>query len=273
MKAACCVFEYCNFGRGYLKVSLLAQNGEVQREVEIALEEHSDKAGARISPAAVADRIAHELNLKKIPEIRLALRCQECFKSMLSLPKMPKFRADALLKKEQKERPHPKYIAFTDLYRYDEGFLYSTYYLPAEVIDFFKNVAKRLGSRKVDFMPYGFYLLENLSYEGSYVYFRIRRKVCTMLLVADGELVNTYDFEFESEQDILNRFLLVMSKYEFNFGKKPITRYAMDSDVAMSFGSELGLLRISDSPIRQEGAEHLMQDLAREHGLTRQTKG
>ena len=121
--------------------------------------------------------------------------------------------------------------------------------MPKDVINSFKKLAKMLGTRIISVEPFGFYLKKMLPYE-NYVYFYIRRKVCTLFLVVNKELVSVYDFEFKTKKDIVNQFLLVMSKHEFEFERKLIQYYGIDSDEKITL--DLGLEKLEDKKISEE---------------------
>mgnify|MGYP003309585070 CR=1 FL=1 len=49
-------------------------------------------------------------------------------------------------------------------------------------------------------------------------------------IVSDGNLITSYDFEFEDSRTILNKFLLVASKHEFESQCSSILHYGISSE-------------------------------------------
>ena len=122
--------------------------------------------------------------------------------------------------------------------------MFNTYYIPKLIIESFNNIEKMLNTEFVGVQPLGMFLAEKLNYKGTYVYFYIKEKVCTMIMVSDKDLITSYDFEFETERDILSKFLLVASKHEFEVDKKQISYYDINSDESINV--DLGIKRIDE---------------------------
>ena len=175
----------------------------------------------------------------------LLLRCQETFRTNLAIPVKNAWQAKMLYNKEIKSRPNKDdYYTVSNALRREVGYSFNTYFMRKDIVDSFLKMAKLLGTEISEVQPYGMYLCDSFDYTGNYVYFHIRRKVCTMILVADKELITTYDFEFENSREILNKFLLVASKHEFEFERKPITHYGISADDPVEL--KLGLTKLTD---------------------------
>lgn len=242
MSKKICILEYSNYGKGYLKVTIPAEKKSPSHDIMIELDDYLIEDGVLKNMEAIADRVSHELNLQKFPPIVLLLRCEETHTSMLSLPTMPIWKAKQLFAKEQRiKKPSAEYACKTNFYHHSLGYVFNTYYMPQRVIDAFKKLAKILGTKLLLTEPFGFYLQKQLSLHGNYVYFFLRHKVCTMLLVVNREIVCVYDFAYETEEDVVRQFLLVISKHEFEYERKQIKRYRVAGDEEMTLNA-LGLI-------------------------------
>lgn len=255
-----CIFEYCNFGEGYLRVFFPAKKNNKEFELWIDLEEDYPIVDGVISKIdSLAERIKHELKeegLLFFPSILLLLRCEETFRSSLHIPVKNSFQAKMLYNKEMKARPN-KDEFYTAMNSYKSvvdnnvRYTYNTYFMPKAIVDSFLKLAKLLGTEVSEVKPFGMYLSETQDYDCNYVFFHIRRKICTMILIAENHLITSYDFEFERESEILNKFLLVASKHEFEFGKQKITHSGVsyDKPVKIELGlKELGAVETLEEP-------------------------
>ena len=245
-----CIFKYCNYGKGYFEVRIPKTKEEPAIEITIELDDYLLENGVIKNIDSIADKIKEKINfIKKLPVV-LLLRCEETYKTILSLPMMNKYKAKSLYRKEQKaKKNNNSYVKKSNYFQHSLGYIFNTYYMPKDVINSFKKLAKMLGTRIISVEPFGFYLKKMLPYE-NYVYFYIRRKVCTLFLVVNKELVSVYDFEFKTKKDIINQFLLVMSKHEFEFERKLIQYYGIDSDEKITL--DLGLEKLEDKKINEE---------------------
>lgn len=245
-----CIFKYCNYGKGYFQVKIPKTKEEPASEINIELDDYLLENGVIKNIDSIADKIKEKVNFKKKLPVVLLLRCEETYKTILSLPMMNKYKAKSLYRKEQKaKKNNNSYVKKSNYFQHSLGYIFNTYYMPKDVINSFKKLAKMLGTRIISVEPFGFYLKKLLPYE-NYVYFYIRRKVCTLFLVVNKELVSVYDFEFKTKKDIVNQFLLVMSKHEFEFERKLIQYYGIDSDEKITL--DLGLEKLEDKKISEE---------------------
>jgi len=245
-----CIFKYCNYGKGYFQIQIPKTKDEPASEITIELDDYLLENGVIKNIDSIADKIKEQVTFKKKFPVVLLLRCEETYKTILSLPMMNKYKARSLYKKEQKaKKVNNSYEKKSNYFQHSLGYIFNTYYMPKDVINSFKKLAKMLGTRIISVEPFGFYLKKMLPYE-NYVYFYIRRKVCTLFLVVNKELVSVYDFEFKTKKDIINQFLLVMSKHEFEFERKLIQYYGIDSDEKITL--DLGLEKLEDKKISEE---------------------
>ena len=197
----------------------------------------------------LVDRIKFELknmDLLFMPSILLLLRCEETFRNSLAIPVKNSWQAKTLYNKEMKIRPNKDdfYTVFNS-YKRTVGYTFNTYFMPKDLVESFLKIAKLLGTEISEVMPYGMYLCDSLNYTSNYVFFHIKRKVCTMILSSNKNLITSYDFEFENSREVLNKFLLVASKHEFEFDRNKITHYGISADDPIEL--KLGLAKLGDN--------------------------
>lgn len=226
-----CTMEYCNFRSGYLTLHIPEGSKSTARTFTIDLADYIMEDGVPKNLEALADRIQYEASYKKIPPITLLLRCEETYKSIVTLPPMGILKAKAQFAKEQKAaRVNPNYVIASKAFHHTLGYIYSIYFMPKHVIDAFKKLAKLLNTRIRLAEPFGFHYSRAMNNSGTYANVYICKKVCTLTLVADKTLVSTFDFAFENERDIVSQFLLVIAKHEFELAHKKIRQVRVESD-------------------------------------------
>ena len=240
--------EFCNYkGKSYLEIVAVTPTGEVTLRRE--LEDYMLSDGVLQNVEDLSKAIKAEMNIEKMPAFELVIRAEGQFKTIVSLPTMSQSQSLSLYFKEMRERAKfEKFINVYNVHKHTLGYIYSTYFIPENVVKSMKILAKLLGSRVTTVSPYGFYLHKVLNTKRSFVHFHIRNGLCTMLLISEGELISTYDFTLDTAEDVERQFLLVMSKHEFEFEHKAITHYAIDSDVEMELDLGLEQLALEDIP-------------------------
>ena len=240
-----CIFEYCNFGNGYLRLYFPGKKNTPAKEMMIDLEDYSVVNGVIENVEPLVEKIKSDmkdLGINSISAPLLLLRCAETYKKILFLPVKSAWQAKNLYTKEMKMDPDKdNYYTVNNAYKAGAGYIFNTYYMAQNVVEFFIKMAKMLGTDISEVQPYGMYLAETLEYNSNYVYFHIRNRVCTMILVCNQEFITTYDFEFESSRDIVQKFLLVVSKHEYEYAKQNITHFGIDADepIDLDLGIEL----------------------------------
>ena len=221
-----CIFEYSNLGNAYLKITC--------NSTEILLDgEDITKTDLLVDKIKVEMK---KLGIVSLPKVLLLLRCNEMYRTTLSLPVKNYLQASHLYNKDLKSKVNKDlYQTITLNYKYDLGHIFNTYYMPKSVIDSFEIIAKKLGTTIDQIKPYGLYLFDLLNYKGNYVYFYIKNKACTMILVSNDNLLTSFDFEYQNSKTISNNFFLVASKFEFEFEKLSIEQYGISSDEPIEF--------------------------------------
>ena len=260
-----CIFEYCNFGKGYLRLYFPAKKNIPAKEIMIDIEDYSMVDGVITKVEPLVDRIRYEIKNLDIPSVTsplLVLRCAETFKTSLMIPVKNSWQARSLYNKEMKTKANKDlYYTVNNYYKCGNGYLFNTYYMGRDVVESFIKIAKQLGTDVSEVMPYGMYLSDSLDYSDNFVFFHIRRNVCTMILEIERGLATSYDFEFEDPNDIMNKFLLIASKHEFELERKPITHYGVSADEPINFRLPLKKLGEADAE-ETESKTELEQALA-----------
>ena len=244
-----CIFEYCNFGKGYLRIFFPEKKNTTSKEIMIDLEDYSMVNGVITSIDPLVDRIKFELqklDLVFMPTILLLLRCEETYRTSMFIPMKSSWQAKMLYNKEMKSRPNKDdYYTVNNSYRRDIGYTFNTFFMEKDIVESFLKIAKQLGTEVGEVMPYGMYLCDSLDYNTNFVFFHIRRKVCTMILVSDHDLITSYDFAFDETEEVLVNFLLVASKHEFELSKRKITHYGISADDPIDL--RLGLPKLGEA--------------------------
>ena len=221
-----CIFEYSNLGKAYLKIT--CNSKEIFLDVEDITKTD-----------LLVDKIKIEmkrLGIVSLPKVLLLLRCNETYRTTLSLPVKNYLQASHLYNKELKTKLNKElYQTITFNYKHDLGYIFNTYYISRSVINLFETITKKLGTSLDEVKPYGVYLFDSLNHKGNCVYFYIKNKACTMILVSNDNLLTSFDFEYEYSKNILNNFLLVASKFEFEFENLSIEQYGISSDEPIEF--------------------------------------
>ena len=263
-----CIFEYCNFGKGYLRIFFPEKKNNSAKEIIIDLEDYSMESGVITKIEPLVDRIKFELkklDLLFMPSILLLLRCEGVYRTTLALPIKNAWQAKMLYNKEMKARPNKDdFYTVNNSYKRAVGYTFNTYFMPKDIVESFIKIAKQLGTEVGEVMPYGMYLCNSLDYSNNYVFFHIRRKICTMILSSERNLITSYDFEFETNREIINKFLLVASKHEFEFDRQKITHFGISADdpVDIRLGlTKLGEKEIVDAPKKTEIEQSMAQSI------------
>ncbi len=254
-----CIFEYCNFGKGYLKISFPEKKSEQVKEFTIALEDYLVNDGVIVHTEPLVERIKFEmtkLGISKMPSIMLLLRCREVYKNTVSIPTKQSIYAGYLYSKEIKSRfDKDKYLTVTNSYKRGVGYTYNTYFVPNAIVDSFASIAKQLSTDLVELKIYGMYLFESLDNDGCYVYFDIKSNCCSLILVSDSNLITSFDFEFERDEEIRQKFFLVAAKHELEFEKLKITHYGVNSDRLVKI--DIGIPKLGEPDAAEEqGISH-----------------
>ncbi len=241
------IFEYCNLGQGYLKI-VVPLNDTVfkSKEIFIDLCDYQIENGVITQIDALVFKINNEmqkLGVSSLPPITLLIRCYETYHTVLTIPGKNHLQARYLYNKMIKTKVNKDiYKTCSNSYKNEDGYTFNTYFVSKNIASSFSRIAKRLDTKISRINPFGMTLCDSLKHEGNYVYFYIMKKTCTMILVSDMKLITSYDFEFDDSKTIINMFLLIASKHEFEYNCHPITHYGLNADE--DIGLNLGLTKL-----------------------------
>lgn len=247
------IFEYSDFKNPFLKVTVIDGSGQ-SRELLIKFSQFELDNGVILDTDAVVGRIKSQFD--RIYPVELLLSCEEIYKSVFSLPKTNHFRAEAAYRKQLREMQRDDYTVITDYYVHSIGCVYNSYFVPNQIVNCLKKIAHDLNTHTETVRLFGMHLKEQLNFKKDYVYFYVRDSLCRMLLVVENKLITEYDFTFEDSSDIRRVFLMVAAKHEFEFERKNIQYYGVDSNVPLELN--LGLKRVElddEKPAPLEGIE------------------
>ena len=99
-----CIFKYCNYGKGYFQIQIPKTKDEPASEITIELDDYLLENGVIKNIDSIADKIKEKVTFKKKFPVVLLLRCEETYKTILSLPMMNKYKARSLYKKNKRLR-------------------------------------------------------------------------------------------------------------------------------------------------------------------------
>ncbi|MDY4788916.1 MAG: hypothetical protein SO253_06425 [Bacilli bacterium] len=226
------VLFFNNIGTPSLKLSRY-EKGLLKEEVNLNVSTFSIVNGVFANIDAVTDLI--KANVSKLGTLDILLSVDECFRSVISLPKMSKSKAIKLYQKEIKnDFPDfkDKYVTFEHLYEHKLGSVYYTYFVPLAIINYFKKVAKILGVSINSYNLWGNYLFDNIKNDikEDFALIYVQNNLCTLMNSFNGKLVTFYSFECNDETDIISQYLSIIAKHEFELEKRKITNYIYASD-------------------------------------------
>lgn len=244
------VLFFNNIGTPSLKLSRY-EKGLLKEEVNLNVSTFSIVNGVFANIDAVTDLI--KANVSKLGTLDILLSVDECFRSVISLPKMSKSKALKLYQKEIKN-DFPdfknKYVTFEHLYEHKLGSVYYTYFVPLTIINYFKKVAKILGVSINSYNLWGNYLFDNIKNDikEDFALIYVQNNLCTLMNSFNGKLVTFYSFECNDEADIISQYLSIIAKHEFELEKRQITNYIYVSDKEYDLSSITnGLTRLDYS--------------------------
>lgn len=244
------VLFFNNIGTPSLKLSRY-EKGLLKEEVNLNVSTFSIVNGVFANIDAVTDLI--KANVSKLGTLDILLSVDECFRSVISLPKMSKSKALKLYQKEIKN-DFPdfknKYVTFEHLYEHKLGSVYYTYFVPLTIINYFKKVAKILGVSINSYNLWGNYLFDNIKNDikEDFALIYVQNNLCTLMNSFNGKLVTFYSFECNDEADIISQYLSIIAKHEFELEKRKITNYIYVSDKEYDLSSITnGLTRLDYS--------------------------
>ncbi len=181
------------------------------------------------------------------------------FKSTISLPKISFFKAFQLKQKELKnsfDKYGKYYKLIEDKYNYNLGIVYNEYFIDNNIIKNWLEISKALDIKLSSIQLFSGYLFEKVKENnfkikddslqdqvkkvlknGDFALIHIYNGIANFILSREKEITNTYAFSYSNLADIINKFILIIGKHEFEFEKKMIKNIIVDSDITIDLKS------------------------------------
>ncbi len=186
--------------------------------------------------------------------IDLKICSTNIFKSTISLPKISWFKEFKLKQNELKDnfdKYNKHYKLIEDKYNYNLGVVYNEYFIDNNIIKNWLEISKALDIKLSSIQLFSGYLFENIKEgrvdffdnqddakkvlkNGDFAIIHIYNGCANFILSSENKITNTYVFSYTSAYDIINKFILIIGKHEFNFEKKMIKNIFIDSDIELN---------------------------------------
>ncbi len=200
--------------------------------------------------------------------IDLKICSSSIFKTTISLPKISFFKATKLKLKELRdgfEKYGKNYSLIEDKYNYDLGVVYNEYFLKNTIIKNWKEIANITNTKLSSIQLFQGFLFDSMKNESNYNFeFKLdeediskdlsklsnyaliytKEGISTFILVNDHQLINAYSFKYKNIDDILKKFILTISKYEFEFSKRKIEDIFIESDIDLNISKFIKKVKV-----------------------------
>ena len=227
--------------------------------------------GVILNKEFIIDKVK-ELDMNK-GSINLYIDTLNTFKTIISLPKIGKGKAQKLKKKELKnsfDKYSKNYHLIESKYSYNLGIVYEEYFISNELIKNWLEISKgsnlRLSSISL-FSDFLFNSFINKKYElkdetiqeekeevlkekkkkekkGDFSIIHVFNGIVTFILSSSNQLIDAYSFEFVNEDDLIKKFITIIGKHEIEFEKKLIKDIYLDSDISLSLNESFKYINI-----------------------------
>ncbi len=202
-------------------------NNELVKEDIIIFEKNEIENGLPIDIGYVVERISKLINIKLIKSMQLLLSSNDIIKFTTSLPKISYTKALSLYNKELKENFSDYKENFTTYklnYKYNLGYIFYTYFIPLELINFFKKVSYSLNIKLTGIDLFENYIFKRINHSltNDYVYIYKDGNVTTILLAYNHQLSSFVTFKDTSKETFLLNYIGYIDKHKFELEKKTI---------------------------------------------------
>ena len=239
------VLEYSNLAMPYLVATAYDKMGAVEKKIEIQFTQSDLSDGAIYNADKVIARFTEFPNMYPIV---LVVACRKSYKNSLVLPKMSLTRAQMVYAKEKKSFDRNFYTTVTNYVAYGNKHIFDSYFIPNNIVACFTSIARVCKTKVVEIITKGMYLFEKYNFIKDCLFLRIKRNSCSMLLVDQGKLLTSYDFEFGNVADIKNNVIMVLSHYQTETYGAKVTNCAIDSDIIVDLGFDFEPIHIHVNP-------------------------
>lgn len=256
---------FLDYNKPFLYAKLYSKNKLVS-EKELYINKDQIENGKIINVIAVIDQLK-DLSKTKC-SIDLIISSSMFFDSIISLPKISNRKIELLKRKEIKnnfEKYKNSYHLTEDKYAYNLGNIYTEHFISNDLINNWIEIAKGLNGKLSSITLFGNYLynhIKNLQIQNissviveekkknknrdkksknkakvnkvaDYAFIYIYKNIATFIFTSNNQLSTFYSFSFNSMDEIITTFLLVIGKREIEFEKKTIKHIFFDTDISL----------------------------------------
>lgn len=227
------IFIFNSIGKPFLRI-ITYENNYFKKQSIIFFEPYEVNQDVIINLEKVASKIK-ELNLN-FDEIYLCLNCSSIFKNTMTFPKIGSSKTNKLYKRELKsilDKTKGKYLNRLIKHEYPLGKIYYTYFIPNEIINSFKKVARLLN---VKFKKYDLYSVQIINFlnidkniKNTIVYFE-ENNLATFVYPIDGVVCSSVSFLIDEKINSNIKLFAYLSKHEYELEKEVIKNLYVYSD-------------------------------------------
>lgn len=255
---------YFDFGEPFLFAKLYKKNMLIKQNV-ISIEKGQIEQGKIINVDPIIEQLK-QISKNKF-SIDLILSTNKAFDSIISLPKISSSKIEQLKRKEMKnnfERYKDSYHLLEDEYNYNLGIIFIEHFISNNVINNWLEITKGANAKLSSITLLGNYLynainnknevdiphfedesLEEINIKNkrkkknskkksdkltNFALIYVHGSMATFVLSSMNQFSTSYSFEFNSIEEIIKRFLLVIGKHEVEFEKTKIKDILVDSN-------------------------------------------
>jgi len=240
------VFHFNTFCRPIVEVFYYCK-GALQQSKTFSLEEGQLSGGALADTEALAEAIRKNFTCERCESV-LLVSSDKCFKHTLSYPKINPVKAFSLYRRDIKfsfPDSENRYKAFINAYSHRLGYIYVTQFIPLNIIVSFQKLARLLGSKLVSVDMYTDYLFRAIkscvSGDCAYVFAKEGRGL--VLNSYGGNLTAFEEFPYGDARDVVNNYLLTVSKHEFEYEKAEVSTVLVNSSLSGELEEYFGQIK------------------------------
>jgi len=217
------VIHFNNVGSPFMNLYLY-MNDILDRTELIKFEDYEIVDGIPVNINKVVD-IIHEF-VYKVDQINLLISSDDTFKITTSLPKISKGRAMKIYRNDMKNENgdnKTKYYSNFELYKHSLGYIFYTYFIPMDIVTFFRKVASLLKTKltKVDLFSHFIFNNVKNTIEEDFIYYYEENGLATFIL-SYGKTFTSYATFINDEANINQKYVSILAKHAFELERKEI---------------------------------------------------
>lgn len=228
------IFIFNSIDKPFLKI-ITYLNNLFKEERTIYFEPYEVCQDVIMNLEKVADTIK-KFNLN-IDEIYLCLNCSSIFKNTMTFPKIGYYKTNKLYKKELKnilEKTKGKYVNSLIKHEYSLGHIYYTYFIPNEIINSFKKLARLLNAKLKKYNLYSTQIVNFLNIDknlANTVIYLEENNLAIFIYPIDGVVCSSISFLINEKTDINMKLFAYLSKHEYELEKEAIKNLYIYSNI------------------------------------------